>query len=196
MVVTSHYIRRQFSQTEHFHTPRLTRALYSLGYMLRFNLKSLLTIVAVAAVSVSALLYLRMRHPIEFSVSPDRSALTSSATSNLGSIQVKSVIEHNADLPIWLATQESPPLSAKKAIECASEQIEKIRGQLQCDQVELSRCNLTPWGPKTGHWYWLVEFDLWDDDSAEVLRLHVLMDGSSGEIQITDNDNNRKLDFD
>ena len=45
MAVTSHCIRRQFSQTEHFHTPRLTRALS--GLVMRRKFKILLFAIAI-----------------------------------------------------------------------------------------------------------------------------------------------------
>ena len=54
MVVTSHYIRRQFSQLQHFSTPRLTQALSRLDRMtssrplmsFRFGITSLLIVTA------------------------------------------------------------------------------------------------------------------------------------------------------
>ena len=63
MVATSHCIRQQFSLTEHFHTPRLTRTLSRLGTKVTdikqsttYSLTTLFCLVTFACVTVSLML--------------------------------------------------------------------------------------------------------------------------------------------
>lgn len=156
--------------------------------MLRLKLKTLFLATALVAVFVALILFLQERHPIKFRDAPDRSAGLSIATSHIGQMKIESHAEHHEGIPAWYATDTSPPISPKQAIETASAKLDDLRKQISCDKIELSSCNLTPWGPTSGHWYWLVEFHVWSGQSADTLRIHVLMDGSCGKTSVIEDD--------
>ena len=69
MVVTSHCIRQQISQTVHFSTPRLTRALSRFG-MPKFSITFLLVVVSVVAVGICS--YQAWQHSTAYAVTKKR----------------------------------------------------------------------------------------------------------------------------
>ena len=94
--------------------------------------------------------------------------------------------------PKWMSNNNSPPLSAKKAIELAIDKRKSMFGTRQEHVWVLQHASLVPTDARNGHWHWRVlffeEFKHASSGGPPCLELAVMMDGTVVEPSIKDSD--------
>ncbi|WP_442506129.1 hypothetical protein SH528x_004957 [Novipirellula sp. SH528] len=99
----------------------------------------------------------------------------------------------NSSAPKWRDTEESPPISARRALAIATKERNRIDKLLDYDRKvwswKLKAISLKPFDG--GGWYWLVEFEQFAPNVSIVgmipfLHIPVLMDGKTAVSKVRD----------
>ena len=165
--------------------------------MKTYSIRLLLLLTLIAAIAVASFAYFQKRVPQNFpevsNRAPGENAIKSYSSYLPGEIRVNSSLNGPSTGPVWYQTDPAPPLSARDAVLVA------IDGRTQLDGLpkegwELTGCELKPWNFAAGHWYWLVKFRIWSDETpktAKQLTIAVKMNGECSDLEIIDNGNAR-----
>lgn len=96
--------------------------------------------------------------------------------------------------PKWKDTEENPPISARRALEVAKKERDRIDLLLKYDRKvwswKLEAISLKPF--EGGGWYWLIQFEQTGPDIAggvPFLHIPVLMDGRPAVSEVRDTTN-------
>ena len=162
-------------------------AVITLQQMPRFSLKILLFAMTLIALAIWIVINLLPRPPISFGHEIANGGGTFASFIIGKDISVKVPDSHG---PKWMSRNNSPPLSAKKAIDLAVSKRKSLFAARKDHTWVLQHASLVPTDARNGYWYWRVLFFEESQHASSggppYLELAVMMDGTVVEPTIKD----------